>query len=195
MRCRYGLIMLVVLVCGCATLPNRFDPAPVPGSQAVVFDIDGTLTPTPLRFWQPREHAAVAVRGFADAGYQVFYVTARVRMLQAPIPGWLEGHGFPRGALFLTETAADRDDHAAFKTRILRQLQQQGWRLEWAFGDSTSDASAYRAAGIPADRIVGLQRQCEDACEPGEWARCLPDWGAWSLQPRAGHQHRRGGAQ
>lgn len=171
------LIVLVMLLCsGCATLPNRFDAAAPQQNKAVVFDIDGTLTPTPMRIWQARDDAAETVQHFADQGYRIFYVTARVSFLQWQIPGWLEDNDFPAGALYVTQHDEDEDDHARFKTRILEQLIRDGWRIEWAFGDSTSDFVAYRAAGIPRERIFALQRACDDRCQRGEWNRCLVEW-------------------
>jgi len=173
-------IVWVVLVCsGCSTLPNHFEPAPTSDNKAVVFDIDGTLTPTPWRFWQARGDAARAVRTFSDNGYRIFYITARTPFLQGQIPGWLKDNDFPQGELYLTQNDEDQDDHARFKTRILLQLQQNGWQIEWAFGDSSSDFEAYRAVGVPATRIVALQRECDEECQPGEWRQCLKGWKYW----------------
>lgn len=179
-----GLVMLVIVVLcsGCGTLHNHFETAPPQQNKAVVFDIDGTLTPTPIRIWQARDDAAMVVRHFADQGYRIFYVTARVSFLQWQIPGWLERNDFPPGALYVAQDADDEQDHARFKTRILNQLIHDGWQLEWAFGDSKSDFVAYRAVGIPRARIFALQRTCDDHCQRGEWQRCLVTWRAF-LQP------------
>ena len=65
------MILAVLLISGCASLPNRFEAAPPGQTKAVVFDIDGTLTPTPFRYWQVREDAVAAVRHFADQGFRI----------------------------------------------------------------------------------------------------------------------------
>ena len=171
------MILAVLLISGCASLPNRFEAAPPGQTKAVVFDIDGTLTPTPFRYWQVREDAVAAVRHFADQGFRIFYVTARVTWLQSQIPGWLEDHGFPQGDLYVTQSSEDRNDHAQFKVRILQRLMADGWRIEWAFGDSTSDFVAYDAVAIAKAQVFALQREGDDECQPGVWAACLEGWG------------------
>ena len=47
-----------------------------------------------------------------------------------------------------------------------------------AFGDSSSDFTAYSAEGVDQARIIGLRRAGRDECEPGPWAVCLSGWEA-----------------
>ena len=174
-----GRILLLLIFCfcsACSTLPNHFDPATEPNAKAVVFDVDGTLTPTVLRFWQARDDAAKAVRYYFEQGYKIFYLTARIPLFQSQLPGWLEDHGFPQGSLFLSQNSDDRHHPTDFKTRILRRLIQDGWQIEFAFGDSSTDFAAYAAVNIPAAQVFALQRECADECEPGAWAHCFSDW-------------------
>lgn len=175
---RHWIAAVVVLVCGsCSQLPSADVPfAPTDNARAVVFDIDGTLTPTPLKYRSVRRDAAGTVRHFADRGWEIVYLTARVGPLQSGIPDWLREHGFPEGGVYVTETAEDRADHARFKTRILRDFLAHGWKIEFAYGDSSSDFDAYAAAGIPKQRVFALRREGKEHCQPGVWNACLTGW-------------------
>jgi len=168
-----GLIMLSV---SCTTLPEVFPDATSERHVAVVLDIDGTLTPSPWRFWQARDSAAEAVQHYSDQGYEIVYITARIRLLQCQIPGWLEDKGFPAGNLYVTQSSEDRDDTEAFKSRVLRALIARGWSIQAAFGDSSSDFSAYESVGIAQERVYGLRRSGEDDCKSGVWNECLQGW-------------------
>ena len=143
-----------------------------------MFDIDGTLTPKPIAFLSVREHAASAVRLYADSGYKIIYLSARVRILQSGIPDWLKQNHFPEGSIHVPQSLADSSDHAAFKARILKQYSDKGWSFVAAYGDSTSDFEAYAAAGIKQDRVFALQREGATACEPEAvlWTACLNSW-------------------
>lgn len=173
------LAALALLTAACTLAPAAV-PVPAPGArpQAVVFDIDGTLTPTPRAIRTARPDAATAARRFADQGIQVIYLSARVRLLQSGIPAWLRAHGFPDGPVHVPQRHADSVDHAAFKTRILRQYRDQGWRFVAAYGDSSTDFQAYAAAGIAPERVYALRRAGDAACQPGVFHACLGSWTA-----------------
>lgn len=173
---RITVFILLVLCSGCASLPNRFPEASPQQHKAVIFDIDGTLTPTPLRFWQARDSAPRALQTFERKGRTIFYISARTLLLQWHIPGWLEDNGFPKGYLFVTQNAQDRSNAAEFKQRILQQLAEHGWQLEFAYGDSASDFAAYGAAGMDQERVFALLRKGDEDCQPGVWRACLPGW-------------------
>jgi phosphatidate phosphatase PAH1 len=149
----------------------------------VVFDIDGTLTPTPFQFWRVRSDAAETAQYYADQGVEIIYLTARTSLLQWHIPGWLERNDFPPGSLFTIQTNADRDDHEQFKTRILQQLIARGWNIELAFGDSSTDFQSYANVGISRLRVFALRRHGDDGCQPGIWARCLTGWSEYLQSP------------
>lgn len=146
-------------------------------SKCVVFDIDGTLTPKVLSIKTAREGAATAVRAFADSGYLIVYLSARIPLLQGGIRDWLEENGFPPGRLHLTESRDDRKDHAAFKKRVLEAYKAGGCRFVAAFGDSSSDFEAYASVGISPQRIFALKREGKKTCQTGAWAGCYATWG------------------
>lgn len=170
------LTILALLASACTLLPTDIPATSAGHHQAVVFDIDGTLTPTPRATHTAREDAATAARRFAKQGYQIVYLSARVRLLQSGIPGWLHDNGFPPGVIHVPQGRADSRDHAAFKTRILQQYRDKGWRFVAAYGDSSTDFQAYAAAGIAPERVFALKRAGADACQPGAWHECLPSW-------------------
>lgn len=172
------LFILVIILCSaCSQLPFTPIPdAPVPHAQAVVFDIDGTLTPRVWSVFTPREDAARAVSLFADKGYAIFYVSTRVGWLSAGVPDWLDKHGFPPGSVHIAQTCEERDDPDGYKTGVLKALVAQGWTLSYAYGDSSTDLTAYASAGIPQARVFALRRKGEDECLPGPAAACLKGW-------------------
>lgn len=160
---------------GCAVTPDPVPPAPAVDAPAVVFDIDGTLTPDVHAIFSVRDGAAESVTRFADAGVQVVYLTGRVRALQFLVPGWLDDHDFPEGSLQL-RTFSSPDDQAEYKARVLRDFNERGWRILAAFGETASDFEAYDAAGVPRDRVFALRREGEDECQGGVWRSCHGDW-------------------
>lgn len=171
------LFILVVILCSsCAQLPADIPAAPQQYAKAVVFDIDGTLTPSPLQYRKARSDAAQAVHYFADQGHKIIYLSARIRPLQSSLPAWLKENGFPDGSIYVTQTAEDGWDHAQFKTRILRDIIAHGWKIEYAYGDSSTDFEAYAAVGVPKERVFALQREGDTQCQPGTWQACLNGW-------------------
>lgn len=171
------IILLALTLCSSCKL-RTFDiqKAPLKPDQAVVFDIDGTLTPKPSAYSTARDDAARAALLYADNGYKIIYLTARRKIFQFVIPGWLKKNGFPEGSIQVTQTSADGSDHAAFKERLLEEYQQNGWHFIAAYGDSSTDFEAYSAVGIDKDRVFALRRAGEGSCQPGIWALCLDSW-------------------
>jgi hypothetical protein len=100
----------------------------------------------------------------------------------------MERHGFPDGAIHVTESREHRSDHAAFKHGVLEEYVDKGWNLVAAYGDSTSDFDAYADAGIDPSSVYALKREGARECEPGTWVECLANWPE-RLEPaeRGGH--------
>ena len=153
-----------------------------PGTAAVVFDIDGTLTTDDgqvvkqlLGRVSGRRHvpamrpgADAVVRAWAEAGYFPIYLTGRPQILRRDTEAWLRDKGFPAGALRTAATLGDvlptSWGVARYKTEALR-----GWRdaarleIHAAYGNAETDIEAYREAGIPLDRtwIAGPEAGAE----------------------------------
>lgn len=145
----------------CAEHYNYFLPA---GTKVVVTDIDGTLTlndgelltqitdPT----YVPKAMGAAVrlTQAWADKGYTIVYLTARVHGLRAESRAWLTDLGFPGGPL-ITENGNKAD---VYKTIWLKRMRQDfGWDIVVAYGNADTDITAYAAAGIAKDKtfIVG----------------------------------------
>jgi phosphatidate phosphatase PAH1 len=175
---KLAVVLMVMLCTSCALLSFEIQKAPLKPDQAVVFDIDGTLTPSRLAIYTAREDAAKAVRVFADAGYKIIYLSARTQLFQSGIPNWLKENHFPEGSINVPQTDKDSSDHAAFKERVLNAYKKNGWTFVAAYGDSVTDFEAYTKAGIPKERVFALQRAGEKTCQgdPSMWNKCLHSW-------------------
>jgi len=170
------MFLLAIICTGCALTSDHIQQATSAQSRAVVFDIDGTLTSGIHAIRTARDGAAEAVQAFADAGCRIIYLSARTPLFQWHIIGWLELNGFPNGSIHVTESQADRQDHQAFKQRVLEAYKVNGWTFVAAYGDSSTDFEAYAAAGIPVERVFALKREGEKQCQPGPSAGCYATW-------------------
>ncbi len=170
-------LILCVSCCACTQLPYTDIPDPfATHPKAVVFDIDGTLTPDVSAPFGARKDASDAVRAYAEKGYQVVYLSTRVSWLSAGIPAWLKENGFPAGSIHVAQTRDERRQPEAYKTGVLRAYIAHGWKLEYAYGDSSTDLAAYAAAGVPEEHVFVLLRRGDSSCQPGLAAVCLHDW-------------------
>ncbi len=169
-------LLTLFMYAGCALQPAEIPQAHQQFNLAVVFDIDGTLTPDLLSISTPREDAATAVQHYAANGYAIVYLSARVRWLQSGIPDWLADNGFPPGIIHVPQRFSESSDPVPFKSRILNAYQSKGWQLFAAYGDSSEDFEAYHNAGIDPGRIFALRGSNKESCQPGIWAACLATW-------------------
>lgn len=153
---------------------------PVTPGEAVVFDIDGTLSNDPLDLIFVREGAVAAVEAYLDLGYQVILLTSRDQLLEAETRAWLEVWDFPDLPLYMSDsTLLLESQRVAFKRDKLLELESdENLDFVYAYGDSTSDFDAYSQAGIPATEVFALKRFFTQACQPDSalWAECLPDY-------------------
>lgn len=174
-RVLLGVVALSLSACAMIP-PSEVPSASASQSQAVVTDIDGTLTPKDFDVFEPRPDAAAALRALSEKGFKIVYVTTRIPLYQAGLPAWLHQNGFPVGSLHVAQTAEERANPAGYKGGILSQYQRAGWRLAYAYGDSSTDFTAYANAGIPRDRVFALKRRGAMECQPGAYKACLEGW-------------------
>lgn len=173
----FCLLACVALLAACAGLPPNPVPEPDHARQGlVVVDIDGTLTPRDSAFIEVREGAAQVLAAYRRKGYTVVYLSVRVPLLQHDLPDWLQRHGFPDGPLHVAQSAGERAQPDRFKAEVLRVYVTRGWRLAYAYGDSSTDFAAYASAGLRAEQVHALRRRGEANCEPGAYAQCLDGW-------------------
>lgn len=188
-----GLLLAAVLAfAGCGLQPASTSPPPGP---ALAFDIDGTLTPSPTDILHARPDAAAAVNAWAAKGYAILYLSARDQQLRSATQAWLDLQGFPRGDLVMAPTILVTDAATeTYKVGALSSLAAQGYLVQYAYGDSSTDFGAYAAAGIQLEHVLALLRDGQDTCQPGSYAACLDSFGphmAWiAAQPDAGLQLR-----
>ncbi|MCC5951884.1 MAG: hypothetical protein JJU45_07275 [Acidimicrobiia bacterium] len=143
---------------------------------AVVADIDNTLTTSNDEFLQQlrdpqhvpqiRPDAPEMLQTYADLGYWVIYVTARPEPLEAHgmtgrdlTESWLRDQGFPmddRTRVFLAPDVEAAGDAATFKGSVLEDLMDEGFEIEFAYGDAESDFDAWQVVPVPAERNFSL---------------------------------------
>lgn len=175
--CHLLLLIIALSVWGCVSIPQVEVPSPSRSQvQAVVLDIDGTLTPQNMAVYEPRPGAAEAIQALSGKGYKIIYLSTRIPLFQAGLPSWLRQNGFPEGSLHVAQSGEERDQADTFKARVLTAYLQSGWRLSYAYGDSSTDFTAYAEAGIPRERVFGLKRRDSKDCQPGIYLRCLDGW-------------------
>jgi len=159
------------------------------GTQAVVTDVDGTLTTDD---WQAVEDvlglgegdmypdANTAMASWAKKGYRLLYLTGRPQIINRYTREWLDSQGFPTGPVQLTDSGDQiwPTDEAvrAFKAGRLTQLAGKGviWRA--AYGNALTDIGAYADAHIDkADTyIVGPNAGVDGTQAVSSYAAHLP---------------------
>jgi hypothetical protein len=172
-----GLALVVLVAAGCVFPPPPPPPPPPDADPTVVFDIDGTLTADELSN-AAHPGGADAVNAYVAKGYNVVYVTARWDFLfRATTESWLETNGFPdlplhmAPGLLLTE-----GDRVSYKTDVLQDIEAAVSQVAYAYGDSSSDFTAYANVGVPANQVFALRRASATSCQPGTYAACLPNY-------------------
>lgn len=170
-------VALAPVLGGCAHVSAVVVPQAAVGAPGiVVFDVDGTLTPSVARIFSVRADAAAVVRIYAARGHRIVYLTARAPALQGTLRAFLSDHGFPPGDLVVPKDRAEHGKPAAFKARALAEYLAHGWDISGAYGDSSTDFEAYARAGIPRERVFALLRAGASHCQPGVWTSCLVGW-------------------
>jgi phosphatidate phosphatase PAH1 len=144
------------------------------GTQAVAFDVDGTLTTGDSELIEQialgndpevRPGASATVRLYAEAGYLPIYITGRPYMLRKSSRDWLRRHGFPPGVMITTDRLRDsrpsRDAIGRFKrSALLALIEGSHLDIVSAYGNAGTDICAYAEAGIDprSTYIVGKHR-------------------------------------
>lgn len=149
--------------------------------QAVVFDIDETLTISNEEWemqkadgtYDPiaREAAAALVQAYADRGYYIVYLTARSKTwvlsgTNETSPDathrWLVEHDFPiddgRSRLIMAEMVVPGDAAQVYKSAALMDMQDEGLSFQAAYGNAVTDIGAFAEAMIAKEVtfIIGV---------------------------------------
>lgn len=140
-----------------------------PGREAVLFDIDGTLTLSDseayadyagVRQATPYLQAAQTVLAYRDKGYRIIYLTARPYWVTRDGRDWLTAQGLPAWH-YRTKMYGGfptRRGTVAHKADYIRYLREEvGLNIVRAYGNAATDITAYAEAGLPPQEtwIIG----------------------------------------
>ncbi|MBI5548481.1 MAG: hypothetical protein HY901_31755 [Deltaproteobacteria bacterium] len=170
------------------------------GTQAIVTDIDGTLTTSD---WQAVQDvvglgeadmypdANAVMLQWAAKGYRLLYLTGRPQVVSRYTREWVEARGFPPGPVQLNDDLGTfwplESNVQEFKAGRLTEIAGKGvfWRV--AYGNATTDIGAYAETGIPkADTfIIGEHAGEEGTVAVSSYAEHLPVAAAYpdAVQP------------
>lgn len=137
------------------------------GTRVAVSDIDATLTSSDSELFQqilngsyiPQtyEGAVALTNAHAQLGHIVFYLTGRPYWLSPQTRSYLDVRDFAQGPVRLTDSNSDilptEDSVGDYKRSKLYALLDAGLVLDVAYGNATTDISAYLDAGITPDRV------------------------------------------
>lgn len=137
------------------------------GTHVAVTDIDGTLTTSDGELFREildGSHVPTAYPGAVDLidahddlGHVIVYLTGRPYLLSDITREWLADLGFPLGALHVTDDVIDAIPSdaqvAAYKQAFLDELTATGFVLDLAYGNATTDITAYLGADLPPEQI------------------------------------------
>ena len=137
------------------------------GTHVVVSDIDGTLTESDSQLFMqildgshvpvPYPGAVALTTAHAAKAAIVVYLTGRPYWLTRQTRDWIANLGFASGPLHVTDSNEEavpaESGVGAYKRAWLQGLRTQGYVIDFAYGNATTDIYAYLGAGVPADTV------------------------------------------
>lgn len=136
------------------------------GTHIAVTDIDATLTTSDSELAESMLSGSIPemmpgatslIDAHVDDGHIVMYMTGRPYWQSVPTRAWLALRGFPVGALRLADSNAaifpTESSVGDFKRAKLRELLDLGYVLDVAYGNATTDISAYLDSGIAPTNV------------------------------------------
>jgi hypothetical protein len=168
-RLGVGRHRIWMVVAGDLTSAVQYIEVVPPGTHYFVSDVDGTLTTSEnVEFSSiltgtvspANPDAPEALSALAAAGYRPFYLSARPEFLVGRTREFVTAHGFPLGVVHTTLTLVGGTGTTAssFKAGELLDFEKRGMLFDYAFGNTASDADAYKQAGIlPLDHRIFFQ--------------------------------------
>ncbi|MDN3578137.1 hypothetical protein QWZ03_15325 [Chitinimonas viridis] len=132
-----------------------------PGRDAVLFDVDGTLTLSDFEAYADYAGLAMAeayaqspqtVQAYRQKGYQIIYLTARPYWVTPKARSWFASHGLLDGHYRSNVYSSgpippNTEQHKADYVRYLRETV--GLNIVRAYGNALTDIAAYASAGLP----------------------------------------------
>lgn len=162
-----------LVVRGDLTTADGFIEIVPPGTRLIATDMDGTLTTSETEQFQvlltgampeANEDAAEALTLLANRGIRPLFLTARPEWLVGRSREFLEEKGFPPGVLHTSTSGIGLVGGAAadYKTADLELLTQRGLVIEYAIGNTATDADAYNNVGVaPLEHRIFFQFEDE----------------------------------
>lgn len=157
-----------------------------PGTAAVVFDVDATLTTSDAALFdellegtvpEPRPNGSALAAALAGRDVLVVYLTGRPYFLGPLTRAWLESHGFPEGVVRTTKRLSDSAPTdrgvGAYKEAALRDLKGAGLDVRLAYGNAPTDICAYARGGIDPRRTFILGPHGGEGCDGYPATRAL----------------------
>jgi len=175
---RAGAIAAVLCLMG-AFGASCSSEEPCEPRRVIVTDIDETLTTgdgewilqivNPAHDPAMRPDADTLMSSYLDRGYRVVYITARGDEIELTdgtsafdaTRDWLVKHGFPYAEedLFLFPGLMGEDEETvAYKAGVVEQLVEEGWTVDYAYGNADTDVEAFLRAGVPNERVFLVGR-------------------------------------
>ncbi|XP_071618497.1 membrane-associated phosphatidylinositol transfer protein 1 [Heliangelus exortis] len=164
-----GIYPVRMVVRGDHSYAEAYLTVVAPGTEAVVFSIDGSFTASvSIMGSDPKVRAGAVdvVRHWQDLGYMIIYVTGRPDMQKHRVVAWLSQHNFPHGVVSFCDGLTH--DPLRQKAAFLQSLRSEVEVAIMAGYGSTKDISVYSSLGLaPAHiYIVGravkkFQNQCQ----------------------------------
>ncbi|AJQ94331.1 lipin/Ned1/Smp2 family protein [Gynuella sunshinyii] len=170
-----GEYLVRMVVAGDLTSATGYLSVVEPGTEAILFDIDGTLTLTDfeavgdylgIRTALTHSYAIETVNAYKDKKYRLIYLTGRPYWLAKDTREWFDIQQIPSWHLH-TNPYGDGPippDTQDYKTAYIQKLIDNGVNIIRAYGNAQTDIGAYAAAGIPKEEtyIIGQFAGTED---------------------------------
>ncbi|MDE1463805.1 lipin/Ned1/Smp2 family protein [Spartinivicinus poritis] len=166
-----GDYIIRMVVDGDHSMADGYISVRSPGRQAVLFDIDGTLTLNDaeqigdylgLSTATPFYYAKETIQAYRDKGYQLIFLTARPYWQTKGSRVWLRNT--MQQADWHLRTNIDGEiftsfkGHAEYKAAYIKKLQQEGINIVRVYGNASTDIKAYEMANIPKHETYILGR-------------------------------------
>ncbi len=159
-----GHYQVKMVVAGDLSEANSYITVVKPGTKAVVFDIDETLTTsdleqildyTGIEYADARGGAADLVTSYIDKGYHPLFVTARSYWYAKGTRQWLSNYlNVPEATLRTTlSNSTGLFNTAEYKQQVLEQVSAAGLNVIRAYGNATTDIEGFRDGGVPLSEI------------------------------------------
>ncbi|XP_066509613.1 membrane-associated phosphatidylinositol transfer protein 2-like isoform X1 [Hoplias malabaricus] len=168
-RLGVGVYPIKMVVRGDHTFADSYLTVLPPGTEFVVFSIDGSFAASvSIMGSDPKVRAGAVdvVRHWQDLGYLIIYVTGRPDMQKQRVVAWLSQHNFPHGIMSFCEGLVH--DPLRHKAIFLKTLINEAQMKACAGYGSTKDISVYSSIGLSPSQIyiVGrpskkMQHQCQ----------------------------------